>query len=106
MPNSIVFCAKCLSLAFNRIFMSARKYRKVSILVLEGCTPMAPVSAMEILNKAGLIYQQMNKAPRPFFETELVGIRSKRVKASDRFSLNCHRTLDEVTSTDLVLIPA
>ena len=48
----------------------------------------------------------MNKAPRPFFETELVGIRSKRVKASDRFSLNCHRTLDEVTSTDLVLIPA
>lgn len=45
--------------------MSA-KQKKVSILVIEGCTPMAPVGAMEILNKAGKIYQQVTHSKRPF----------------------------------------
>jgi len=86
--------------------MKAQHRKKVSILVLEGCTPMAPVGIMEILNKAGVIHQQLVKSRMPFFETELVGIKSKKVKSSERFSLNCHTTLDKVSKTDILIIPA
>ena len=86
--------------------MKARNQIKVSILVLEGCTPMAPVSAMEIFNKAGVIHQELTKSARPFFATELVGIKSRRVKSSDRFGIDCHTTIDRVTNTDILVIPA
>src|SRR5450432_2485603 len=86
--------------------MKTKQRKKVSILVIEGCTPMAPVGIMEILNKAGAIHQQLAKTPKPFFETELVGIKSKKVKSSERFSIQCHTTLDQVSKTDILLIPA
>jgi transcriptional regulator GlxA family with amidase domain len=86
--------------------MKTKAGKKVSILVIEGCTPMSPIGAMEVLNKAGLVYQQVAKSSMPFFETELVGIKSRKVKCSDRFSLNCHTTLDKVNKTDILLIPA
>jgi transcriptional regulator GlxA family with amidase domain len=86
--------------------MKTKRGKKVSILVIEGCTPMSPVGAMEIFNKAGAIYQQVSKSSRPFFETELVGIKFRKVKCSDRFSLSCHTTLDKVDKTDILLIPA
>jgi transcriptional regulator GlxA family with amidase domain len=86
--------------------MKTSKHKKVSILVFEGCTPMAPVSAMEIFNKAGAIHAQVTKSNAWFFETELVGIRRKKVRSSNRFSLTCHTTLDKVAKTDILLIPA
>jgi transcriptional regulator GlxA family with amidase domain len=86
--------------------MKKFKRKKVSILVIEGCTPMAPVGMMEIFNKAGALHQQITNAAAPFFETELVGIKHLSVKASDRFSLTCHTTLDRVTQTDILVIPA
>lgn len=75
-------------------------------MVLENCTPMAPVSAMEIFNKAGKTYQEITKSPKPFFETELVGVKNKKVKSSERFGLTCHTTLDQLISTDILVIPA
>ena len=67
---------------------------------------MAPVGIMEVLNKAGLIHQQVTKSARPFFETELVGVKTKRVKSSDRFGITCHTTLPQLDKTDILLIPA
>jgi transcriptional regulator GlxA family with amidase domain len=61
---------------------------------------------MEILNKAGALHQQLEKTSRPFFETELVGIKSKKVRSSKSFILNCHRSLDQLTQTDILLIPS
>lgn len=86
--------------------MKTKKRKKVSILVIEGCTPMAPIGAMEILNKAGVTHQQLTKTSAPFFETELVGIKSKHVKCSDKFHIDCHTTLGQLTKTDILLIPA
>jgi transcriptional regulator GlxA family with amidase domain len=86
--------------------MKKSKGKKVSILVLEGCTPMAPVCIMEILNKAGATYQQLHGMAKPFFETELVGIKRRRVRCSGQISLDCHTTLDKVKATDIVLIPS
>ncbi len=103
------FCAKPVIFAFTIIslrYMKSKNQKKVSILVLENCTPMAPVSAMEIFNKTGKIYQEIIKSPKPFFETELVGIKNKKVKSSDRFGLTCHTTLDQLSSTDILIIPA
>ncbi len=80
--------------------------KKVSILAFEDCTPMAPVAIMEILNKAGLIYQQINNSSQPFFETELVGIKNLKVRSSNSFTLTCHTTIDRVLKTDILLIPA
>jgi transcriptional regulator GlxA family with amidase domain len=86
--------------------MKTSKQKKVSILVFEGCTPMSPIGAMEILNKAGSLHQQLSKTNQPFFETQLVGIRAKKVHTSDTFSLDCHTTLDQVRQTDILLIPS
>jgi transcriptional regulator GlxA family with amidase domain len=86
--------------------MKSRQTKKVSILVLEGCTPMSPVGTMEVLNKAGAIHQMLAKTHTPFFETELVGVKSKKVKCSDRFSITCHTTLSDLKKTDILLIPA
>lgn len=80
--------------------------KKVSILVLEGCTPMSPIGAMEILKKSGEIAQQVTQSKKTFFEVELVGVKSKRVKVSENLHLDCHTTIDKVKKTDLLLIPA
>jgi len=106
MPNKLCLCAKFVTLAFQFFNMKTDGHMKVNILVLEGCTPMAPVSAMEIFNKAGEIHQELAKTSRPFFETELVGVKSKKVRSSDRFAIDCHTTLPEIAKTDLLVIPA
>lgn len=67
---------------------------------------MSPIGAMEIFNKAGMIHQEFSKTSRPFFETELVGIRSRRVRTNDKFSIECHTTLNQLKKTDILLIPA
>jgi transcriptional regulator GlxA family with amidase domain len=86
--------------------MKAAPHKKVSILVLEGCTPMSPIAAMEVLNKAGAIHQQLAKTSKPFFETELVGVKNRKVKSSDQLNIDCHITLDQLIRTDILLIPA
>jgi transcriptional regulator GlxA family with amidase domain len=86
--------------------MKPKLSKKVSILVLEGCTPWAPVSAMEILNKAGEIHQEIAKTPTPYFRTELVGVKSKMVRSTPSFKIDCDTTLDQVKETDLLIIPA
>lgn len=80
--------------------------KKVSILVLDKCTPMSPIGAMEIIRKAGDLYQQMKQTRSPFFDVELVGVKNKKVNVADNFHIDCHTTLDQVSKTDLLLIPA
>ena len=103
----LCFCAILVYLYPDNIpLMRPSHHKKVSILVLEGCTPMSPIVMMEVLNKAGVIHQEVVKGRRPFFETELVGIKKKRVRTSDKFYVDCHATLDQVTRTDILLIPS
>lgn len=79
--------------------------KKVSIVVLEGGTPIAPVGAMEILNKAGVIHQNMHNTPQPFFTVELVGVHSTRIPTTPTFSIDCHTTINQISRTDVLLIP-
>lgn len=79
--------------------------KKVSILVIENCTPLAPVGAMEVLNKANQEYRHHTRSRQSFFDVELVGVRSKKVNASERFHLDCHTMIEDLVKTDLLLIP-
>jgi len=79
---------------------------KVSILVFSDSTPMSPVGAMEILRKAGKMHHDLGKSKKPFFDVQLVGVKSKRVNTSNDLIIDCERTIDQVGSTDLLLIPA
>jgi transcriptional regulator GlxA family with amidase domain len=86
--------------------MKAGGSKKVSILVIEDSTPMAPICAMEILNKAGAIHQEVTGAAKPFFETELVSVRRRTVKSTGQVNLQCHKLLEEVRATDILMIPS
>jgi hypothetical protein len=52
--------------------------KKISILVLEGCTTISPIGAMEIMNKASVIHQQLTGNNQPFFIIELAGSKNKK----------------------------
>jgi transcriptional regulator GlxA family with amidase domain len=86
--------------------MKAKNHLKVAILVFEDCAAMSPVCAMEILGKAGAIHQELWGNPKPFFETELVGVKTKKVKSSEKFTVECHTTLAKMERPDILLIPA
>jgi transcriptional regulator GlxA family with amidase domain len=79
---------------------------KVSILVFSDSTPMSPVGAMEILRKAGKMHYDLGNGKKPFFDVQLVGAIKKRVKTSNNLIIDCETTIDQVRSTDLLLIPA
>src|ERR1044071_6722150 len=79
---------------------------KVSVLVFSDSTPMSPIGAMEILRKSGCMHRDLGKSKKPFFDVQLVGVKTKRVRTSDNLVIDCAKTIDQVASTDLLLIPA
>lgn len=80
--------------------------KKVAILVLEDCTSIAMIGAMELLNKAGVIHQELNQLEYPFFEVKLVALEGQFVKTSNDYPLYCHCSIDQLKETDILLIPA
>ena len=80
--------------------------KRISILVFEDCTSIAMVGTMEIFRKASDIYQQVTGSENPFFEVELVSEKGRYVKTSNGYPVYCHKTIKEVSNTDLVVIPA
>lgn len=80
--------------------------KTISILVLENCTPIASIGAMELFNKAGVIHQQLNNLPEPYFKTQLVSPNGQYVKATGGYPVYTHISIDKLKKTDLLLIPA
>ena len=80
--------------------------KKVSILLLEGCTPIAPIGAMELLRKAGIIHQQITGCHPPFFDVELVALKEKEQANECGYEIHAGKLLQDVTETDILLIPA
>lgn len=73
---------------------------KVSILVFEGTIALPSIGSLELLAKSGRI-----SPPSPF-HIELVAVAGRDVRTAEGLVIRCHRTIAEVESTDLVLIPA
>jgi transcriptional regulator GlxA family with amidase domain len=61
---------------------------------------------MEILNKASAIHEEVTGTAGVAFRTQLVGVKSKKVRCTEQMSLQCHTTLDQVRSADILLIPS
>lgn len=80
---------------------------KIGILVLEDCTSMAMVGPMEILNKAGRYYNELNEIENndSFFDVKLVSLNSKMVNTANNYPLYCHNTISDVGKLDMVIIP-
>ena len=78
----------------------------VTVLALERCTPIAPVGAMELLRKSGVIHADRTGTDEPFFQVELVSAREGSMQFEDGYALRCNKTIGEVETTDLLLIPA
>ncbi len=80
---------------------------KVGILVLEKCTPMTMIGAMEILNKAGQYYN-VHKGiidGYSFFDVRLISLDSKMVNTANNYPIYCHNTINDVEQLDLIIIP-
>jgi len=79
---------------------------KVSILVFEDSTALACVVPMEMLCKANEVHAMFQGGGPPAFDVELVTPGPNPVITAHGFPVTCHRTISEVTKTDLVVIPA
>lgn len=86
--------------------MKNTKTKNVSILVIEDATPMAPVCAMEILNRAAVIHRELTGTAGAVFKTQLVGVKGKTVRCTGQISLRCQTTIDRVRATDILMIPS
>lgn len=80
--------------------------KKIVILLLENCTPIAPIGAMELLHKSGLMHQQIHQTESPFFDVQLATIAQQTVQVSEGVQISCKQRIAEIDSCDLLLIPA
>ena len=62
---------------------------------------------MDIFYKAGEFWKELRggTASQPFFTVEIVSEKSKYVKGLNGYPIYCHRTIEEVRETDVILIP-
>lgn len=80
--------------------------KHVSILVIEDTASVAVTGPMDILNEASKYWVQNNPSARvPFFNVELVSLDKKTVRCLNDYPLQCHRNIQEVKKTDLILVP-
>ena len=79
---------------------------KVSILVFKGCTPLSSVGPMDILWTAARMNGDGPPSADPFFDVSLVSAGPNPLPAPSGLPFHCHATLEEVRSTDLVIVPA
>ena len=79
---------------------------RIAVVALEGCTPIAPIGAAELLRKSARIHMERTGDAQPPFTIELVSIAPHTLQFDDGYAIACHKTLDQVHDIDLLLIPA
>ncbi len=81
---------------------------KVTILAFDDCTALGPIGPMEILYKTNPIYQDLKNGSysEPFFDIQLCSAENPIVHTANGYPISCQRTIDQVESCDLVIIPA
>lgn len=80
---------------------------KITILVPKYCEPASVTALLEVFNKCQFYFefQSPNKVVPKLFEIELVGEKTE-VQTYNQFPIKCDKTLQEVITSDLVIIPA
>ncbi|MDN5204847.1 helix-turn-helix domain-containing protein [Fulvivirgaceae bacterium BMA10] len=80
--------------------------KSVSVLLLNDCTTIAPIGALELLKKSGVIHQQLTGEDKPFFHVELVSSLGTTVQTQDGYAIHCERSIENLDKTDVLLLPA
>ena len=82
--------------------------KKISILALEGCPITNIVGPMDMLCRAGKVWQRLNedKNSKCPFEIEIVSSGDNPVMGFNNYPIYCHKTIHQVTDTDVILVPS
>jgi len=80
--------------------------KHVSIFVPEGTATIAVAGPMDVLNEAGKYLMHKDPAiSAPFFKVELISLDKKQVRCLSDYEVQCHKSIREIDSTDLILVP-
>lgn len=79
---------------------------KVTILGFDQAYASAITGALDLFALAGVTWQRMSgQAPSPFFDVQIASIKKRPVNCINQIQLNSHVAIEEVETTDLLLIP-
>jgi transcriptional regulator GlxA family with amidase domain len=79
---------------------------KVTILGFDQAYASAITGALDLFALAGVTWQRMQGVqPSPFFEVQLASIKKRPVRCINQLQINSHIAIEEVSHTDLLLIP-
>ncbi|MEX0646822.1 MAG: helix-turn-helix domain-containing protein [Balneolaceae bacterium] len=81
-----------------------RKPKKVSLLIFEDIVLTSVSGTLDILTGTNECFKDM-KQPLPF-EVELVSEKLKNIQVQLPAQFMCHKTLDEISGTDLIIVPS
>ncbi|MFC4699237.1 GlxA family transcriptional regulator [Glaciecola siphonariae] len=82
-----------------------KKY-KVTIVGFDGALASAITGAMDIFSFAGVSWQRFNHLPpEPRFTVSLASLNQRPVECINRLTLNAHQAIEDINSTDILLIP-
>lgn len=79
--------------------------KKVIIILLEDFLASGLSGAMDLLNTANLVHGYMHKYAAKLFEWEVVSLDSLPVKASNGYKHPVEKSIEQVTSVDVIYIP-
>lgn len=82
--------------------------KRVSILVFKNTTALAMVGAMEVFNLANKVHQSVRQdsSETSFFQVELISLWGTEVITANQYPLHCHRKIEDLQETDLILLPS
>jgi transcriptional regulator GlxA family with amidase domain len=84
-----------------------KKSKTVSILVPSGDAILSSIiGTYKALNLANQYLMDTGRMTEPFFKVQLVGLTDETRLYGGAFSIKPHTTIEQVTETDLVIIPA
>lgn len=79
---------------------------KVTILGFDQAYASAITGALDLFALAGVTWQRMQgQQPAPFFEVQIASIKKRPVQCINQLVINSHIAIEDVTDTDLLLIP-
>lgn len=78
--------------------------KKISLLIYEDVMLSATSGALDMLSRTNRFLKDAGKPPA--FQVELVGEKKKNIALYVPAQFVCHKTFQEVTGTDLIIVPA
>jgi transcriptional regulator GlxA family with amidase domain len=85
--------------------MTNKSSIKIIIVLLEDFLASGLSGAMDLLNTANLVHKYMHKSAPKLFEWQVVSLELPSVIASNGYSHPVEKTIDQVTTADVIYLP-